>query len=100
MTRASPEIGNTRHVVVKSLRVLAGTVSCFEAMSGAAWLGTFMGPLSCFLQFVVLMSRRHLFRCVFPRSGEARFPPGMVPCRAAPAARLRRAYAADFRPPG
>src|SRR5262249_4018186 len=98
MTRASPEIGNTRHVVVKSLRVLAGVVSCLEAMSGAAWMGTLMGPLSCFLPFVVL-APPHLFRTVFPRSGEERFPPGTAPCRAAPAAPLPRACAGGFRLP-
>src|ERR1051326_2622129 len=90
MIRASPEIGRTRHVVVKSRRVSAG--ASWAGVIAISWVGSFMGPLFWFLPLLVLMPPALLPRALL-RSGAERYPPALDPSPAVPAARPRPAGA-------
>src|SRR6476619_2047467 len=99
MIRASPVMGRTRHVVVKSRRVPAGAICGFSAANDLPGVISFMGPISWFLLFVAVS----LLCCLLapwrghPRSNEASLQPVSGLHRAVPDERRRRASAAGLR---
>src|SRR5579864_660294 len=101
MIRASPVMGRTRHVVVKSRRVPAGAICGFSALSDLPGVISFMGPISWFLLFVavpLLLRLLHLW-LGHPQSNGGSPLPVLVPHRAVPDEQRRQASAAALRLP-
>src|SRR6476646_8349941 len=99
MIRASPEIGNTRQVVVKSRSVPAGAMCGLPALNDLSGVNSFMGPISCFLLFAAVPLLWGLLRpwLGHPRSNGELLPPVSVPHRAVPDERQRQVSAAALR---